>query len=304
MSLRDSRVEYERRMHRVVEYIDSHLAEPLDLPALAAVAHFSPFHFHRLFRAWMGGETLGEYLRRRRVERAALRLAVQPGLSVLAVALDAGFGSGEAFARAFRQHFGTAPSAWRAQQRKNGQVHRKNGQAGPALPAEHGGFPTPKPESPMNVTLVDRPATRVVFLRHTGPYGEPVGRFYAEQVYPWMLKHGLLGRVRYGIAHDDPLVTAPEQCRYDACAELAPGEPVPHAMLTTVIPAGRYASLPFKGTSADIDAVWQRLVREWLPDSGLQLGDGPSFEHYPLDAGYDEATGSFECNLCVPVRPL
>jgi len=156
----------------------------------------------------------------------------------------------------------------------------------------------------MKATLIDFPATRVAFLRHTGPYGEPVGRFYAEQVYPWMVKHGLLGRVRYGIAHDDPLITAPAQCRYDACAEIPADAPVSPTVLTTTIPAGRYASLPFKGTSAEVDAAWQRLVREWLPDSGLQLADGPCFEHYPVDACYDESTGAFECNLCVPVAPL
>ncbi len=302
MSLRDSRVEYERRMHRVVEYIDGHLADALDLPALAAVAHFSPFHFHRLFRAW-SGETLGEYLRRRRVEKAALRLAVQPRLTVLDAALGAGFGSGEAFARAFRQHFGASPTAWRAQQRKNDQALSKIGQAGLGRTHEHG-FSTHPTENPMNVSLIERPPVRVAFLRHTGPYGEPVGRFYAEQVHPWMLRHGLLGRERYGIAHDDPLVTAPDLCRYDACVELGANEPVASTMLTTTLPAGRYASLPFKGTSAQIDGVWQRLVREWLPDSGLQLGDGPCFEHYPVDACFDEDTGVFECRLCVPVQAL
>ena len=58
-------------MHRVVEHIDKHLDQPLDLGTLAEVAHFSPFHFHRLFAAWMG-ETLGDYLRRRKIEVAAI----------------------------------------------------------------------------------------------------------------------------------------------------------------------------------------------------------------------------------------
>ena len=68
-----SRAEYDGRMHRVLEHIDRRLDQPLDLETLADVAHFSPFHFHRLFSAWMG-ETLGDYLRRRRVEIAATRL--------------------------------------------------------------------------------------------------------------------------------------------------------------------------------------------------------------------------------------
>jgi len=64
-------------MHRVIAHIDEHLDQPLDLHKLADVAHFSPFHFHRIFAAWMR-ETLGDYLRRRRVEVAAMRLASQP----------------------------------------------------------------------------------------------------------------------------------------------------------------------------------------------------------------------------------
>ena len=74
MQPRDSRSEYEKRMHRVLEHIDQHLDEPLNLEMLAEIAHFSSFHFHRLFSAWMG-ETLGDYLRRRRLRSPPLRLA-------------------------------------------------------------------------------------------------------------------------------------------------------------------------------------------------------------------------------------
>src|SRR5438874_13456669 len=112
MSSRDSRSEYESRMHRVVEYIDRQLDQPLDLDTLAEVAHFSSFHFHRLFAAWMG-ETLGDYLRRRRIEVAAMRLSSQPRLSVLTAAISVGFGSGEAFTRAFNTRFGCSPTTWR-----------------------------------------------------------------------------------------------------------------------------------------------------------------------------------------------
>ncbi len=54
-----SRAEYDGRMHRVLAHIDKQLDQPLDLETLAEVAHFSRFHFHRLFLAWMG-ETLGD----------------------------------------------------------------------------------------------------------------------------------------------------------------------------------------------------------------------------------------------------
>jgi len=53
-------------MHRVLEHVERRLDEQLELDALARVANFSAFHFHRLFTAWMG-ETLGDYVRRRRL---------------------------------------------------------------------------------------------------------------------------------------------------------------------------------------------------------------------------------------------
>lgn len=90
MASRESRTEYARRMHKVLEYIDQHLDESLELGTLSEVAHFSAFHYHRLFSAWMG-EMLGDYLRRRRLEMAALRLVAQPGAVVLNIALSVGF---------------------------------------------------------------------------------------------------------------------------------------------------------------------------------------------------------------------
>src|SRR5437879_9050764 len=114
MASPSSRDEYSRRMHGVLEHIDRHLDDSLELASLAEVAHFSPFHFHRLFAAWMG-ETLGDYLRRRRIEVAAMRLSSQPRLSVLTAAISVGFGSGEAFTRAFKTRFGCSPTTWRKQ---------------------------------------------------------------------------------------------------------------------------------------------------------------------------------------------
>src|SRR5260370_28714205 len=116
--IRDSRAEYVARMHRVLEYIDRQLDQSLELETLAKVANFSSFHFHHLFTAWFG-ETLGDYVRRRRLETAALRLVPQPRLPVLQVSLSVGFGSTEAFARAFKTRFGSTPTAWRVSQVSN-----------------------------------------------------------------------------------------------------------------------------------------------------------------------------------------
>ena len=293
-------------MHRVLEAIDRRLDQPLDLASLAAVAHFSPYHFHRLFAAWMG-ETLGDYLRRRRVEQAASRLAAQPRLSVLQVALAVGFGSGEAFSRAFKAHFGCSPSVWRSRpfaHSKRDQAQRKTDQARAHSPANTAGSLPQHEEPPMDVRLVERTPQRVAYMRHVGPYGEPISRFWMQQVAPWMTTDGLIGRARYGISHDDPSITEPALCRYDACVEVAADYTPSGLALITTLPGGRYAQLPFKGTAAQVALAWTHLLRDWLPASRLQLDNRPCYEHYPQGSTYDPASGAFDCQICIPVAPL
>jgi AraC family transcriptional regulator len=298
----DSRAEYERRLHRVLEAIDQRLDQPLDLASLAAVAHFSPYHFHRVFAAWMG-ETLGDYLRRRRVEQAASRLAAQPRLSVLQAALSVGFGSGEAFTRAFKARFGCSPTAWRAQ-RKNDQADSKVDQAWRRHSGQSEPLTTTHRGTAVNVQLIDRQPARVAYMRHIGPYGEPIGRFWQEVVAPWMVTDGLMGRARYGISHDDPSVTDPTQCRYDACVEVDDGYAPSGRALITTLPGGRYAVTHFEGTGADIFVAWRRLLGEWLPSSHLQLDLRPCFEHYPVGSNWDPETGVFDCEITIPVASL
>ena len=311
MASHDSRSEYESRMHRVLAYIDEHLDEPLDLATLAEVAHFSSFHFHRLFSAWMG-ETFGDYLRRRRVEVAAMRLAAQPRTRILNIALSVGFGSAEAFTRAFRNRFGCSPTTWREQQSSrrraesnSGQANSKHGQILPPSFAEHAVSRKHHEEIAMKVELIDRQPATVVYIRHLGPYGEAVARFWRETYTPWAAMNRFdVDHARYGIAHDDPGITAPEQCRYDACAEVPPDFAPTGGALKKVIPGGKYAALRFSGTVGEIGEAWAALLRDWLPSSKLQLDCRPCFEYYPKGAACDAKTGKFECEICIPVIPL
>ena len=156
----------------------------------------------------------------------------------------------------------------------------------------------------MKVKLIDREPVHVAYLRHTGPYGPAIGRFWMETVAPWMGTNNLFGRERFGISLDDPTVTKPAQCRYDACVQSPEGEMLSGDPQRKVIPGGKYAALAFEGTSAEIGAAWDALLRDWLPKSGLQLDARPFFEHYPVDGRYDPKTGRFTCNICVPVATL
>jgi AraC family transcriptional regulator len=298
-------------MHRVLEYIDKHLEQPISLNTLADVAHFSPFHFHRLFSAWMG-ETFGDYLRRRRVEIAAMRLVAQPRTKILNTALSVGFGSAEAFARAFKKRFGCSPTAWREQQytQRNvksniSQANSKQSQVLHKPLSDYAISLNQNKENIMKVTIIDRQPATIAYLRHLGPYGEPIARFWQETYVPWAVMNKLgADHARYGISHDDPSITAPEQCRYDACAEVSPDFMATGGAIKTTIPGGKYAVLKFKGTVDEMGEAWAALLRDWLPSSNLQLDGRPCFEYYPKGAVYDYKTGKFECEICISVTPL
>ena len=134
------RAEYLARVHRVMDYIEHHLGEPLSLETLAGVANFSPYHFHRVFSS-STGETRYQFILRLRLERAASKAARQPHLSLTAIALDCGFGSSVAFSRAFRAAFGTSATEWRREVRKNRETLGEDREAGPdgaAYIASHG----------------------------------------------------------------------------------------------------------------------------------------------------------------------
>lgn len=305
----ESRAEYDRRLHRVLSFIDARLAEPLDLARLAREANFSAFHFHRIFAA-LTGETVAAYITRRRVETAAARLLSQPRLSILAVAMDVGFSSPEAFSRAFRKQFGCAPSAWKVRRRgerdgnsKVGQVLRKAGQAPVAATRYTRRMAATKNKS-LHVTVESRPEVRIAYLRYQGPFGAPLNKFWGDQVFPWLARSNLLAAPKYGISRDDPQVTAPDKCRYDAGAEIGKNfVPSTNAHIDTVA-GGLYARTRYKGQPADMPAAWDRLLREWLPDSGYQLDSRHCFEYYGPDCAGDEKTGECECDLCIPIARL
>ena len=301
--MNDARRAYAVRINRVTDHIDSHLAEPLDLAALAAVAHFSAWHFHRVFQA-MTGETLADRVRRRRLEVAAARLQREPPEAVLAIALDVGFGSAAVFARAFRAHFGVTPTAWRrgacrvwTEQRRDelGRIHQ----------ADRRADATVAPVAPVKVEVRQLPPVRVASLRHVGPYGTPgIARTW-ERFAAWCAQQGLMAprRTMYGIAHDNADLTPPSHCRYDACIEIDDSFGPVGEIGVQRLRGGPHACTDFHGTSAEIHAAWVGLC-DWLPDSGYQADDAPPVEVYGKDFAVDAETGAFGCTLCMPVRPL
>jgi AraC family transcriptional regulator len=308
------------RINRVIDHIEEHLPEALDLGTLASIAHFSPWHFHRLFLA-VTGETLADHVRRRRVEVAATRLVTSPQSSALRIALDVGFASAEVFTRAFRARFGVTPSVWRGgahlhwarrrrlQLRKIHQADRKANQAAVRAFRNHGHlWPTGRVNesggSPMNVEVITVPETRVAYMRHVGPYGgSGITRLW-QQFAAWCEQQGLMKprRKMYGISLDNPNVTPPEKCRYDAAIEVDAAFKPQGEVGVETLAGGRYASTRFTGTSADIHKAWMGFAGDWLPGSGYQVDDRPCIEIYDEAFTMDEQSGRFSCLLCIPVR--
>lgn len=302
---------YVARFNRVVDYIDSHLAETLDLRTLAAVAHLSPWHFHRLFHALMG-ETLAERVRRRRLEAAASLLLSAPPVSAQAIALDCGFGAAEVFTRTFKAHFGVTPSAWRrgahqrwASERRDQlrSIHqalhgrRQAGGVGDRLDAQADGA---------KVQLRTIATMRVAYMRRVGPYGDPgIGRLW-ERFMRWAAHNEMPNgkRLFLGVSHDSADIAMPDTCRYDACAEVDAGFTPHRDVGAQEVRGGLYACSRYAGSSDGIYDAWLALYARWLPDSGYQPDDRPCIELYGTGVVVEPQTGHFSCELCLPVRPL
>lgn len=313
----DSRAVYARWIGRVLDYIDRHLGAELKLETLAGVAHFSPWHFHRLFAALVG-ETLADHVRRRRLETAA-GLLLSRCRKVSDIALEVGFSSTEILSRGFRQHFGMSPSAWRkggwteragrhrAELSKIRQNDRKKHQEVLRRVGHHGVIISPSSGVPaMKVEINNLPAVRVAYFRHVGPYGESGITLAWQRFSAWCEAAGLMTprRKMFGVSQDNPDITAPEQCRYDCCVAFDGAATGDEHIAIQILSGGLYACGGFVGSGLEIYDAWHRLCAEWLPGSGFECDDRPWFEIYGEDFAMDPETGRFNCLLCIPVRPL
>ena len=325
------RAEYVARVNRVIDHIERNLDQSLTLATLAEVAHFSPYHFHRIFGA-MVGETLGHFVQRLRVERAAAMLVVNPGSSVTAVALDCGFSSSATFARVFKEAFGMSATQWRQDvERKKCRTVRKNrktvsnnrnaGEISDCYIDPQTNNPTwrytmsaeqHQPSDHHNkalstdVEVKEVPEYNVVYLRHVGPYGQTelvpklVGKLRA-----WAVPRGLLREDTQLIlvAHDNPSITDEDKLRLSICLTAPEGTPAEGEYGTMKIPGGQYAVARFEIPPQRIAEAWGVVVGGWLPQSGYQPDDRLCYEISRNDPR-QHPEGKIILDIHVPVRPL
>lgn len=265
-------------MLRVLVHIQQHLDQALALDDLAAVASFSPYHFHRIFTG-MVGESVYRHVRRLRLERAAQRLK-HSDQSVTQIAFDAGFETHEAFARAFRAMFGRPPTEFRSEHQPipcpavgSGVHYLSGGRLSDFVPLREGA-------ATMDVTVENTEPMRVAFVRHTGPYHE-VGQAWGR-LCAWAGPRGLLrpDSKMLGLCHDDPEVTPVDKIRYDACVVVGPNVQPEGNIGVQQIAGGDYAKTLHRGPYENLSQTYAALCGQWLPTSGRELRSAPSIEHY------------------------
>ena len=264
-------------------YIESHLSGDLSLDAIAAVVGVSRFHLSRAFGMTVGC-ALASYVRARRLSEAARALAGGTP-DILALALESGYGSHEAFTRAFRQHFGVTPEHVR-----------------------EGTTTTLELKEPLRMrdiqTTTITPA-RVVRGDMLLVFG--LGqRYHTNAGIPlqWDRFVPYLGTIRNQIGTETyGVICNPDETgsyEYICGVQVSefPDEPPMFSRLR--IPPQTYAVFEHADHVSSVGATWSVIWNHAIADAGYRAADGPAFERYGQQ--FDGRTGVGGCEIWVPIR--
>jgi len=261
--------QYEQRLLGVIDYIYEHIDGELDVNALADVACMSSYHFHRIYREF-AGETINVTVRRMRLLKAAAYL-VRSDLSQQQIAKQVGYGSVEAFNRAFSRHYRETPNQYR--------IARATKQVTMLYPKSDKEYKTM-----YQVEQHTTPALSLIAIDHSGDYMQ-IGQAF-EKLSMMAGKLGLVNdKTRYfGIYYDDPKTVKTDELRSKACITVdLTTLPKEHEFEVMSIPTSNSVSLLFKGDYPELEKPYDWLFGEYLPSSQYQLKDFPPFEEYLND---------------------
>ncbi|WP_198968944.1 AraC family transcriptional regulator [Xylophilus sp. ASV27] len=283
------------RLGKAVAYLESHLSEAIDTGQLAARAALSPFHFHRLFHAYFGTTVTG-YITWRRLQKACGLLA-QADTAVLAVALEVGYTSAQALAKAMRREIDTTPTAVRAGVRPQWQqLFERRACVSPA-----------KAKRTLQPRLTHTPELHVLTAVGRGMDQGNMGRAARQalgELIPKLTQAGLMPRMKSCLAlmADEPQGPDDQQARMQVGAIFdfhlnrregqitRPPLRLSGSLSWQTLPAGIYAVFTHKGLHRLLHKSWDAIYREWLPHTGYTLRDAPPFEYFLNDPRYTPAT--------------
>ena len=314
-------IQYHRRITTAMNHIQTHINNATDdglqLDAVASAASMSPFHFHKVFKAVVG-ETVADYTRRLKLERAAGLFFYFKHLSVTDVAFALGFSSSQNLAKSFKSQFSMTPSDIKAlddveQLMHRIQQHRKNGNAiADQFSYSDTSHVTQWKSTNMNSTalacsettlnklcpiqLIDLPTQHLIYQRLIGTYGEGLQAASAE-----LQAFCTHNSIRVGnpvvINWDNPKITDPAQCRTDVCLTLVDDCPTPSPYNTqTIAPQTHAIVRGLVDASFDFEGAWQQLF-DGLFSQGLTPADTPCYKVMHLNNS-DPANGIFDVSFC------
>lgn len=303
---------YIARVNTALDYIELHLATPMTLEELAEVAHFSKFHFHRIFQSVVG-ESLFNYILRIRLEKAASLLQTQSNKSVSEIALQCGFSDLSIFSRNFKKHFNLAPSSYKKQidQKSNqSQMHRNK---------RH--MPTPTDsyfcsetktlkwtgtmEVIKNISIQHIETTTLAYNRSLGPYQGNTALYqkHRNELFAWANTQNLIQRDDFNylvLYHDNPNVALNDNQKMSLCVTVPSETEVEGIIGKMELQAGSYLVCQCELSPADFPKVWEWIYGQWFPNNPYVPADAPYFERYP-----EPPQGTaFKVDFCIPVQTV
>jgi AraC family transcriptional regulator len=255
---------------RVLAFVEAHLFEPLSVARIAREYGLSAFHFSRQFHQ-RHGESVMSYVRGRRLETAAARLASEPTTTLATIAMDCGFESQAGFTRAFKRAFGKAPGKFRRADEPRIRKRRKSMDVRPVIHESVEVLDTCRvaglsgrfdPSTYTRIALLWKEfVTKMNFEGRLGD-GETCGVFRERNFSAGSFEH-LAG------------------------ARIAPGAPAPPGLEIWTIPARTYLvfkqMLDEKELHVQTMAAQTEIWGERGPRSGHKLADTPDFQIYPAN---------------------
>lgn len=275
-------------VEKALWYVESHFSEEIRLPRLAELCEVSPTYLSRAFPLALG-HSLKAYLRRRRLTEAARRLA-EGAPDILAVALEHGYGSHEAFTRAFREEFGVTPESVRSQ----GQVAHLN-----LLEAIRMNSNQTHEIQPLRMET-SRAFTVAGIDEHydgSGTAGIPA---QWQKLVPYLGNvPQQVGDIAYGVCHNFGDGGAFD---YLCGVEVSTTLDLTPDWTTIAMPTDQtYAVFRHEGHVSLVRHTCHSIFSHWLPQSGYQSSDAPFFERYGPE--FDGRTGQGGLEVWVPVHP-
>jgi AraC family transcriptional regulator len=266
--------------------VESRFASPISLDEIAEVSGVSRFHLCRAFGTATGRSVM-RYVRERRLTEAARKLA-EGAPDILSVALDWGYGSHEAFTRAFREQFGLTPDELR-DRRDLASLKLVE----PIIMDKTDSVTLAEPRFVAAKTML------VAGISGRFSYETTSGIPSLWQRFVPHFGHvpGQLGGVSYGVCYNDD-----DEGNFDYLAgvEVSSFSDLPPELDRVRVPEQNYAVFTHRGHVSGIKGAFHAIWSEWLPRSGRKAAEGPSFERY--DERFDPQSGNGTVEIWVPLK--